>query len=415
MAFTASISKQVKLRGIQIVAMVVLAFSVTGRSAPAADRYEQQRLKMVEDYIAAEGISNPEVLKVMRTVPRHEFVPKGFKQHSYLDGALPIGHAQTISPPYIVAYMTEVIDPQPEDRVLEIGTGSGYQAAVLSGLVREVFTIEIVRPLGESAEKRLRRLGYDNVDVRIGDGYRGWSQHAPFDCIIVTCSPESVPQPLIDQLAEGGRMLIPLGQRYQQVFHLFRKVNGEFVRTELISALFVPMTGLSEDQRRVTPDPLRPSIANCSFEIDANNDGRVDNWHYQRQCKLSDRNIPDGARCIEFTNAEPGRLSQILQGAAIDGRRVRALEVRFWAGWSKLDSGEAAHEVPGLMFHFYDDARGPIDTEIIGGWTKTAPWRHLTGTIRVPLRAREMIVRVGLNGATGTLRIDDVRIKPRSR
>src|SRR5262249_51631785 len=156
-------------------------------------------------------------------VPRHLFVPADKRSGAYQDWIIPMGHKQTVSPPYIVGYMTQTLDPAPEDRVLEIGTGSGYQAAVLSKIVKEVYTIEIIEPLGKEAEKRLRNLRYKNVKVKIGDGYQGWAEHAPFDKIIVTCSPENVPQPLVDQLRDGGRMLIPLGERYQQAFYLYEK------------------------------------------------------------------------------------------------------------------------------------------------------------------------------------------------
>src|SRR5581483_9449123 len=149
------------------------------------------------------------------------------------------GDKQTISPPYIVAYMTELLDPQPDDKVLEIGTGSGYQAAVLSPLVKEVYTIEIVESLGKAAAKRLKDLKYKNVFCKVGDGYLGWPEHAPFDKIIVTCSPENVPKPLVEQLKDGGKMIIPLGERYQQVFHLFEKQNGELKATRLGNTLFV--------------------------------------------------------------------------------------------------------------------------------------------------------------------------------
>src|SRR5262249_14748693 len=161
------------------------------------------------DYIEREGVTNPLVLASMRQVPRHEFVLTGYRKDAYFDTALPIGEKQTISPPYVVAYMTEVIDPRPQDRVLEIGTGSGYQAAVLANIVKEVYSIEIVESLGRSAAERLHRLKYNNVKTKVGDGYLGWPEHAPFDKIIVTCSPENVPKPLIDQLKEGGRLLVP--------------------------------------------------------------------------------------------------------------------------------------------------------------------------------------------------------------
>ena len=185
----------------------------------AADPFEQQRLRLVKEYVEKEGITNQRVLNSMRQTLRHMFVPTSRRALAYSDQALSIGHNQTISPPFIVAYMTQVLDPQPEDKVLEIGTGSGYQSAVLSPLVKDVYTIEIVEPLGKRARATLKRLHYDNVHPRIGDGYKGWPEQAPFDKIIVTCSPENVPRPLIEQLKEGGKMIIPLGQRYQQVFY----------------------------------------------------------------------------------------------------------------------------------------------------------------------------------------------------
>ncbi len=222
------------------------------------DRMEVLRNEMVEEYIVKEGITNRRVIAAMRKVPRHEFVLPVMKAKAYWDGAWPIGHQQTISPPFIVAYMTETIDPQPTDRVLEIGTGSGYQAAVLGELAKEVYSIEIVEPLGKAAGVRLKNLGYENVFTKVGDGYLGWREHAPFDKIIVTCSPEKIPVPLVQQLKEGGKMIIPLGERYQQVFHLLEKKNGQLVQQKLIPTLFVPMTGVSEENRQVKPDPLNP-------------------------------------------------------------------------------------------------------------------------------------------------------------
>src|SRR4029077_19634839 len=162
--------------------------------------WKQLAGEMVDKEIVAAGVTNERVVRAMRETPRHEFVPANQREFAYYDMALPIGDAQTISPPFIVAYMTQEIDPQPTDRVLEIGTGSGYQAAILSPLVKDVYTIEIVDPLGRRADRTLKRLDYKNVFTRVGDGYQGWAEAAPFDKIIVTCSPEKVPQPLIDQL-----------------------------------------------------------------------------------------------------------------------------------------------------------------------------------------------------------------------
>jgi protein-L-isoaspartate(D-aspartate) O-methyltransferase len=202
------------------------------------------RSEMVATQIEKRGVTDPRVTHVMRTVPRHEFVPPESRAAAYSDGPLPIGHGQTISQPYIVALMTGALQPQPTDRILEIGTGSGYQAAVLSPLVREVHTIEIVEPLAKRAAETLERLGYANVHVRAGDGYLGWPEAAPFDAIIVTCAPDAVPEALVDQLREGGRMVIPVGpEGGVQELVLIEKREGAVVRTNLLPVRFVPMTG----------------------------------------------------------------------------------------------------------------------------------------------------------------------------
>lgn len=179
--------------------------------ADAIDAWHRQRQQMVEEFIIGAGIQNPRVIDAMRNTPRHDFVPRQLRQYAYLDMALPIGDQQTISSPFIVAFMTECIDPQPEDRVLEIGTGSGYQAAVLSPLVKHVYSIEIVESLGRRAARTLRQMRRENVTVRVGDGFQGWPEEAPFDKMVVTCSPEKVPQPLVDQLKDNGLLVIPVG------------------------------------------------------------------------------------------------------------------------------------------------------------------------------------------------------------
>jgi len=188
------------------------------------------------------GITNAQVLRAMAKVPRHEFVPEQFRTQAYQDSPLPIGFGQTISQPYIVAFMPEQLQPKPSDRVLEIGTGSGYQAAVLSELVAQVYTIEIVQELGKRAAADLSRLGYTNVNVRVGDGYSGWPEAAPFDAIIVTCAPEQVPQPLVEQLKEGGRLIIPVGGGYDQQLVLLTKKAGKLEHRALLPVRFVPMT-----------------------------------------------------------------------------------------------------------------------------------------------------------------------------
>lgn len=378
------------------------------------DSYAPLREKMVADYIEREGVSNPRVLDSMRQVPRHEFVTPSMRSAAYFDTALAIGAKQTISPPYIVAYMTETIDPQPTDRVLEIGTGSGYQAAVLSGLVNQVYTIEIVDSLGKQAAERLKKLGYDNVFCKIGDGYLGWAEHAPFDKIIVTCSPEKVPQPLIDQLKEGGRMLIPLGERYQQVFHLMEKKDGKLIDQRLIPTLFVPMTGQSEELRTVLPDPQNPRLQNGGLEIDGNQDGIADHWHYQRQVTLLAEGAAEGQRCWLFENDTPGRMAQALQGLPIDGNRIGsiALAVRYKLADLSTPEGQ---DPPALVVHFYDAQRRQLETFGLAQWYNRDEWAISSKTIPVPKNAREMIVRVGLHGSTGKLWIDDIRATPRPR
>jgi protein-L-isoaspartate(D-aspartate) O-methyltransferase len=203
------------------------------------------RERMVRDQLAARGIRDPRVLDALSRVPRHELVPEEQRLHAYEDRPLPIGHDQTISQPFVVAYMTEQLQLAGDERVLEVGTGSGYQAAVLAELAREVYTIEIVEPLGVRARADLARLGYRNVHVRVGDGYRGWPEQAPFDAIIVTAAPGHVPQPLIDQLAVGGRLVLPVGGWDQELLRIERHADG--IREEkLIGVRFVPMRGEAE-------------------------------------------------------------------------------------------------------------------------------------------------------------------------
>jgi len=202
------------------------------------------REEMVRSQLVAGGINNPDVLQAMSEVPRHEFVPLALRSNAYADGPLPIGHGQTISQPFVVARMTEALELSKGDTVLEVGTGSGYQAAVLGKIAREVYTIEIVPELAESAKSTLGRLGAENVHVRLGDGYLGWPEKAPFDAIIVTCAPEQVPEPLLAQLKDGGRLVIPIGKAGGiQELILLRKKNGQIHREKMLDVRFVPMTG----------------------------------------------------------------------------------------------------------------------------------------------------------------------------
>jgi len=207
------------------------------------DAYKGLRENMVKNQIEARNVYNSATLRAMRTVPRHEFVPSDMRAYAYEDRPLAIGNGQTISQPYIVAFMTSVIKPRPEYKVLEIGTGSGYQAAVLAEIVSEVYTIEIIPALAEEAEKKFKALNYQNIHTRVGDGYHGWPEEAPFDAIVVTAAPDKIPAPLIEQLKEGGKLVIPVGPKYSvQSLQLVTRKNGKTTTTNLFPVRFVPFT-----------------------------------------------------------------------------------------------------------------------------------------------------------------------------
>jgi protein-L-isoaspartate(D-aspartate) O-methyltransferase len=214
---------------------------------PLENQAAQQRLTMVQEQLAGRDITDERVLKAMRRVRRHLFVPEDLRDLAYTDRPLPIGHGQTISQPYIVALMTQLGHPGKSARVLDVGTGSGYQAAVLAELVQQVYSIEILCPLADAARQRLKSLGYYNVEVRCGDGHLGWSKHAPFDVIVVAAAPEHVPQPLIDQLAPGGRLVIPVGRYYQELIVIEKQPDGSVKRRSVAPVAFVPMTREKKD------------------------------------------------------------------------------------------------------------------------------------------------------------------------
>lgn len=228
-----------------IIAVLILSILTGGSMLPQNDKYTSLRERMVKDQIVDRGITDKSTLSAMRKVPRHLFVPADVRDEAYDDNPLPIGYGQTISQPYIVAYMTEVSGPAPEKRVLEVGTGSGYQAAVLAEITDTVYTIEIVPELAKESSERFRKMGYKNIIAKYGDGYRGWPEHSPFDIIIVTAAAEKIPQPLLDQLAENGRLVIPIGEPSGvQELILAMKKNGKIESKRLTFVRFVPFKRL---------------------------------------------------------------------------------------------------------------------------------------------------------------------------
>ncbi len=387
------------------------ASALAQRRAPSQS-IEQARNRMVDEELVGAGIKDARVIGSMRSTPRHEFVARKYFDKAYLDMSLPIGEGQTISPPMFVAYMTEQLEPQPSDRVLEIGTGSGYQAAVLSPLVKEVYTIEIVESLGKHAQQTLKRLKYANVFVKIGDGYLGWEEHAPFDKIIVTCSPEKVPQPLIDQLKEGGRMIIPVGERYQQVFHLLKKQDGKLLNEALRPTLFVPMTGKAEEKREVQPDPLHPKLVNGGFEEVIGDSGEPAGWYYVRQMKVvRGAGAPEGRNYVTFSNSDPGRACRAIQGFPIDGSKVHEFEVSCMV----RAPGVARNQAAQLVVLFMDENLATVGQVALGPWRGITDWKRVSGVVKVPAHARSGSVQIGLLGGIGEASYDDVQIRPKGQ
>ena len=368
---------------------------------------------MVRDYVQGGGVSNARVLDAMRNTPRHIFVPQRSRRRAYADVALPIGSGQTISSPYIVARMTEQLNPQSSDRVLEIGTGSGYQAAVLSSLVKDVYTIEIVSELGERAADILRQQKYENVHVRVGDGYQGWPAAAPFDKILVTCSPENVPAPLVEQLVEGGQLVVPVGERFQQVLYRFTKKNGELQRERVESTFFVPMTGKAESERANLIDERTPDVVNGGFE-DKTRDGAPLGWFYLRNGKLErDPRSPEKLQYLSLT--KQGRApAHAMQPLGIDGGRIHELTVSFWSRGEGIRSSLIALERSQLRIEYYDSARRLCGESTVPVPTGTYEWRQFTQHVEVPGEAKVAMLQIGLFGVGGHISFDDVRVVVRA-
>ena len=429
-------------RPFSLLLTTLLLFAPVFCLAQTEKEMTEAREKMVQRELVRAGIRNPDVLEAMRSTLRHKFVPKNVRAQAYEERALPIGYGQTISSPFVVASMTEALNPQPDDRVLEIGTGSGYQAAVLSPLVAEVYSIEIVEPLAKQAQKTLKSLKYKNVFVRAGDGYKGWPEAAPFDKIIVTCSPESPPPALVKQLKDGGLMVVPLGERYAQNLCILKKDGDRLEKQPIRPILFVPMTGAAEDRREVLPDPENPTLQNGDFEkvmigqasqiekmpgqrsdVEEEEDEEPADaepetikipkvWCYLRQAQIDENDDGRGKYCLRFKNQTPGALAQACQGTGVDGRKVVGLHFELRIKGENLAPDFARGGKPGVFVVFIDEKRNTIKSSILGGWRGTFDWRNVSFTINVPESAREALIYFGLHGARGTMWIDDVKMTP---
>ncbi len=383
-----------------------------GVSQVTEKQFTALRAEMVENAVVRAGITDQRVIQSIANTRRHEFCPRDIRHQAYLDAGLPIGEQQTISSPFIVAYMTESLDTQPEDKVLEIGTGSGYQAAILSPLVQDVYTIEIVESLGRRAARTLEKLNYDNVHTKIGDGYKGWPDAAPFDKIIVTCSPEDIPEPLVEQLREGGMMVVPMGERHQQTLYLLKKKDGKMIRESLRPTLFVPMTGRAEDARQVLPDGSKPILLNRDFEEGLDDNGFVKGWYYQRQLELvEDEKSPGGNYHVKFTNDVGGQYAHVMQGIAIDGRLVSKLKFGASVACEDVVVGPNVHDLPSVILTFYDKNREEVGTHYFNDFRGTQDWKNYQRQLRVPIASREAILRVGMFGSTGSASFDNVILK----
>jgi protein-L-isoaspartate(D-aspartate) O-methyltransferase len=385
----------------------------TAQQQDSKDPYAVERERLIRNVLIPGGIKDPRVLDSVAKTPRHEFVPPDYIRQAYLDIAIPIGESQTISSPFIVSLMTESLQPKPTDKVLEIGTGSGYQAAILSPLVQDVYTIEIVEDLGQRTTELLANLGYKNVHCRIGDGFKGWPEQAPFDKIIVTCSPADVPKPLVEQLKEGGLMVIPVGERYQQMLYLMRKKGDKLEKEALTPTLFVPMTGDAEKNRTVQPDPQHPSLVNTSFEEPLIRDFHIPGWYYQFGCRqIEDAQAPEGKHVVEFKGTDPQLPSMLLQGMPIDGRAVKRIKLGAWIKVDHVKVGRDKEKSPAVAIQWFDGNRNRIGYNYVGGFKGTHNWKLEERVFNVPVEAREAIVSIGMFGAEGTAWFDGIVLQP---
>ena len=279
-------------------------------------------------------------------------------------------------------------------------------------MARTGYSIEIVEPLGRKASVVHRRLRYTNLHTKVGDGYKGWPEHAPFDKIIVTCSPENIPKPLVDQLVEGGRIVVPLGERFQQVLYLFKKVDGKLERESLQATFFVPMTGAAEDRRQVLPNMARPRLVHAGFEQTIDSSNEPQGWFYVRRGRVvDDENPPEGKRSMFFETSTPGRDAHAMQAFGVDGRKTRQLDVSFWVRGVGIETDRTERRPANAVVEFYATNRSAVTSERFGPWTGDFDWTKKEARIDVPPTARLAVFGVGLFKATGQVWFDRVEIR----
>lgn len=372
---------------------------------------EARRL-MVAEEIEAQGIENERLLAAMREVPREQFLPLNKRHLAYLNVAVTYGEGQVVLPPLVTAHSIEQLDPQKTDKVLVVGTGSGYSSAVLSRLAREVYSVEINPEIAKEAEETLRHLKYTNVKIRSGDGFEGWKEHAPYQRIIVECSPESVPRPLVDQLVEGGTLLIPVGDEFDQTMHRCKKENGQLVTLSLWPTLLLPMKGKAEELRSQSEMPREPSLLNGGFEelVEGTTD-LPNNWFYVRQGRVVDDPLcPEGKRALQLVNTTPGAAAVALQAFPVDGKKIAELSLSFRIRGIDVRPGQNRGQLPRVEIRFFDEKRRFVGGDWTGGWNMTFDWVKKERLFAVPRQAKFAVIRISLGGGTGEIRFDNLKL-----
>ncbi|MCE9528021.1 MAG: protein-L-isoaspartate O-methyltransferase [Planctomycetales bacterium] len=399
--------------------LAIVAFALASQQPAAAqsglrELLEARRL-MVQEEIANQGIENERLLEAMRDVPREQFVPLSRRNLAYLNVAIAYDDGQVILPPLVTAHLIEQLNPHKNDKVLVIGPGSGYSTALLSRMVREVFAVEIDPVIAKTAEETLARLKYTNVKVRVGDGFEGWKEHAPYQRIIVECSPDSVPKALVEQLAEGGILLVPIGDEFDQTMHLCKKENGKLTTLSLWPTLLLPMKGKAEELRSQSEMPRDPSILNGGFEelVPKTKDVPA-HWAYVRQGRaIAGEFCPEGKNSLAFVNLTPGAAAMALQAFPVDGKKVSELSFACNVWGKDIRPGQNRQQLPRVEVRFFDEKRRLVGGDWMGGWNLTFDWLGKEHVFSVPRTAKFAVLRIGLCGATGEIRFDDLKLEYR--